>query len=373
MSKNMSCVNVIHYVSRMDRAGQETLIMNIFRNIDRKRVNFEFLCSEQGKGDYDDEIISLGGKIHHIQLNRISGKMKQLDNRRILCRYLKSRNQEIQVFHIHTQHAMDAYLAATAALHAGIPKVIVHSHNTSAQLHLFAHKVFKILLNTLPITRFACGVDAGKWMFGSTKNTVIHNAVDLDCFTFDEVKRKQVREQMHWEDQIIVGHVGRFNIQKNHSYLIDIFRSLHASIPESRLVLVGQGELEPEIREKVSSLGLDDAVSFLGIRADMELLYQGMDIFLLPSLYEGLPVVLVETQAEGLPCFISDTITREIDIIPNLFRLAIDVDAADWSKKISEYLSRGISRQKTDSYMKKAGYDIKLVAKELEGFYTLQS
>lgn len=373
MSKNMDRVNVMHYVSRMDRAGQETLIMNIFRNIDRARVNFEFLCSEPGKGDYDEEILSLGGKIHHIQLNRISGKLKQLDNRRILRRYLMSRNQEIQAFHIHTQHAMDAYLAATAAIGAGIPKVIVHSHNTSVQMHLFAHKVFKVLLKTLPITRFACGVDAGKWMFGNTRNTVIHNAVDLDHFAFDETKRNRIREKMQWEHQVIIGHVGRFNAQKNHEYLIDIFYSLHASLPEAHLVLIGQGELEVKIREKVSSLGLDEAVSFLGIRSDMELLYQGMDIFLLPSLYEGLPVVLVETQAEGLPCFISDTITREIDIIPDLFRLGIDVEASDWSEQIMEYLSHGISRRRTDSYMREAGYDIKLTAKELEDFYTLQS
>lgn len=362
-------VKVLHYVSKMDRGGQETFIMNLFRDIDREKVQFDFLCTHADEGDYDAEIRALGGQIRYIQLNRISGKRKQLDNMKILCHYLKEVKNEYRVFHIHTQHAMDAFLSAFAAKRAGIQKVVVHSHNTSTVFSVSAHKVFKHFLAMEKIFRFACSEDAGKWMYKKKNFRIIHNSINLKQFTFDQHKRDKVRKEMNWENRFVIGHVGRFNEQKNHLYLIDVFHEVHKKLPESHLVLVGKGELEDAVEKKVETYQLQNVVSFLGVRSDVERLYQGMDLFLFPSLFEGLGVVLVEAQTSDLPCVISDSIPSEIDITDKIYRMDIKEDPEKWADKIAEICKSQPQRRDTSDMIRKAGYDMQQTAKELEQFY----
>ncbi|SCH96298.1 Mannosylfructose-phosphate synthase [uncultured Clostridium sp.] len=362
-------IKVMHYISKMNRGGQETFIMNLYRNIDRDKVQFEFLCTEPGIGDYDAEIKELGGKIFHIDLNCIKGKIKQLDNARRLYKYLKKRTQEIQVFHIHTQHAMEAFFSSLAAKLAGVKVVIVHSHNTSSLFHVKAHKIFKYLLNVMPIERFACSEAAGKWMFGNHKFRIINNGIDVDKFKFEQSVRKKIREKMGWKDNYIIGHVGRFNAQKNHQFLIEIFNEVKNYIPEAKLILVGTGELQENIRKHVEKLKLEDKVEFLGMREDVNRLYQGMDIMCFPSLFEGLPVVLVEAQESGLSCVISETITKEIDITKLLYRVSLESDSKVWCNKICELKKYMLDRSDMTTDIRNSGYDMKEEAKEIQKIY----
>lgn len=360
---------VLHYVTLMNRAGEETFIMNVFRNINHDKVMFDFLVTGEGKGDFDDEIDSLGGKIFHIKLNRISGKLKQLDNVNILRKRLCEFNGEYDYFHIHTQHAMDAYLSTLAAKMAGIKHVIIHSHNASTIYSTKVHNVFKIFLDQMKITRFACGNDAGKWMFKTKKFEIINNGIDLDNFLYTPQIRNKIRKKMGWEGKFVVGHIGRFNLQKNHQFLIDAFYEFQKNKTDAILVLIGDGELRKEIERKVSSLNMEDKVQFLGVRDDVDKLYQALDLFVFPSLFEGLPVVLVETQAADLPCIISDTITNEVVINDNVTVLDLDSGSTVWASKIEKIYSSNIERKDTSMMLTQAGYNIVDVAKRLENFY----
>ncbi|SOB39868.1 glycosyltransferase family 1 protein [Latilactobacillus sakei] len=361
---------VLHYVARMDRAGQETFIMNIFRNIDRNKVEFGFLCSIDGEGDYDKEILSLGGNIFHVRLNRLNNKFKQIDNFFLLYRYLKKIDYD--VFHIHTQHAMDAFLSSLAAKLAGFNNVIVHSHNTSTDFHIKAHYIFRFFLNLLNINRYACSVDAGKWMFNKKNCLVVHNGVDINKYRPDELTRNRIRKQYKIEDKFVYGHVGRFSDQKNHRKLIEIFDNIQKRNENSILLLIGTGELKDEIKSKVEEKHLEDKVYFLGVQENTNDFYKAMDAFLLPSLYEGLSVALVEAQATGLPCYISDTISRESDITSNIFRIGLTKDSDQWAQEIladRQVRNRQDIKDDSVSEIKNAKYDISEIANMLQQKY----
>lgn len=361
-------LRVLHYVSVMDRGGQETFIMNLFRKLNRSQIHFDFLCSESRKGDYDEEIFSLGGTIYYREPLTINGFLKQIQSFYLTYRKLKELKENYDVFHIHTHHAMDAFNSALAAKLAGIKIVVVHSHNTSALYHLKAHALFKKMLNLLNIRRFACSAAAGAWMFGKDF-LVLKNGLDLDRFRFDMKKRDAVRLKMGWTDKKIIGHVGRFNEQKNHDFLIDIFEVIYRKDSSSHLVLVGRGELEELIREKVARKGLSEHVTFLGVREDVSDLYQGMDLFLFPSLFEGLPVVLVETQSSDLPCLMSDAISTETILSDSIRMESLSSNADIWASKALDILSEGISRGNADDYIRAGGYDIADLANRLKDIY----
>lgn len=361
-------LKVIHSVSVMDRAGQETFIMNLFRKIDRDAIQFDFLCSEMREGDYDAEIRSLGGHIFYTEAVTAKGPWKQIQGMRNLRRAL--REHPCDVFHIHTHHALDAVEETIAAKLAGVKTVVVHSHNTSALYHRTVHKLCKPMLSLLPIKRFACSEAAGRWMFCGDRFRVIHNGLDLDVCHFEPQTRESVRAAMGWEGKHIVGHVGRFNEVKNHRFLIQIFDNIHAMDAKAHLVLVGQGELEAEIRALVEEKRLTDAVSFLGVREDVIKLYQGMDMLLFPSLFEGLSVVLTEAQACDLPCLASDTNSKESILTGRLMMCSLASTPECWAEKASEILSSPCERTDNREQIRAAGYDISQLAAELKDIYT---
>lgn len=359
---------VLHYVTAMNRAGQETFIMNVFRNIDRQKVMFDFLVTSDEVGDYDKEIKALGGNIHHIKLNRFKGKYKQIDNFFLLKNKLKEFSGEYKVFHIHTQHAMDAFLSALAAKKAGIKKVVVHSHNANTIYSKKLHNIFKKGLHFLNIERFACGEEAGKWMFGKDMYHIINNGIDVDEFKFDPISREKIRNQNGWSNDFIIGHIGRFNKQKNHEFIIEIFKQFSLKRPNSKLVLIGVGELEDDIKQLVKFEKLEKKVCFLGMRDDVNKLYSSMDTFILPSLFEGLPVVLVEAQAASLPVIMSDSITDEIKLSDEVKELPL-TDINEWVNTLVSINDGKSEREDKKLLMRKSGYDIEGVAKKLQKFY----
>ena len=343
--------------------------MNVFRKIDRTRVMFDFLCMLPDKGAYDDEIAEMGGRVLHAEFDRCRSFLRPLDNARVLYRFLKQHKEEYRAFHIHTQHAMDAFLSSSAAKLAGIEKVIVHSHSTNTLYHVKAHKICRPLLKHLPIHRFACSGLAGEWLYGKAEFRVIRNGIDVGRFSFNSAVREQIRMRQGWEDQTVIGHVGSFTYPKNHEFIIKVFQQLALRDQSLRLVLVGDGELREQVRRQVTECGLAERVEFLGLRSDVDRLYQGMDLLLFPSHYEGLPVTLVEAQASGLPCVISDSITAETDVTDHIWRYPLEDGAAAWADRVEAHLKTAGERVSSEQAVRENGYDIKDVARTLQEFY----
>ncbi len=360
---------VLHYVSIMDYAGEETFLMNVFRTIDRSKIIFDFLVIMNREGDYDKEIKELGGRVRYLQLITSGGPIKRLKNYFVLKNYLKPLSKEYTTFHVHTQHAMDAMLDAMAAKRAGFRTVIVHSHLTSTSYHVKAHYICRPILNFLPIVRFACSDKAGKWLFGKNgKYEVINNGILVENFLYNQEIREKIRNEEGWGNRLVIGHVGRFSYPKNHTFLLDIFKSFIKIRPDAILVMIGKGEMMVEIKQKATKLGLDNHVRFLGSRGDVNQLYSAFDALLFPSYYEGLPVTLVEAQAADLPCLISDAITTETDINPNLCRMCLSNSSEEWAMKLGEMVENR-NRKDRSSEITKSGFDIRTVASRLSEIY----
>ena len=360
---------VLHYVSIMDRAGEETFIMNVFRTIDKSNIMFDFLVTSEREGDYDKEINELGGSVRHIQLITKKQPLKRIKNFIVLKKYLKHLHKEYTTFHIHTQHAMDAMLDAMAAKLAGFRTVIVHSHSTCTLYHINAHYVCRPILNMLPIVRLACSDKAGKWLFGENgKYMIINNGIVTEKFLFNQSVRDRIRNEEGWNQRLVIGHVGSFSYPKNHVFMIDVFAAFLNLQPDALLVMAGKGDLMDEIKIKVEKLGITDKVIFLGSRGDVNQLYSAFDALLFPSHYEGLPVTLVEAQAADLPCLISDAITTETDINPNLKRMSLEQSAEEWAGKLNE-LTINHKRVDRTVTIEDSGYNIRTTTERLTEIY----
>lgn len=355
-------IRVLHVVTHMNRGGLETMIMNYYRHIDRTKIQFDFLTHRDGKKDYDDEILKLGGKIYHLPpLNPFDkkGYLKKLDD-------FFREHPEYKIVHSHLD-CMSAY-PLRAAKKYGVPVRVAHSHNTSQERNLkYLVKLYsRSLIPKYATDLFACGEEAGKWMFKNRPFIVMRNAIDAEKFVYNSEVAHQKREELGIGDKFVLGHVGRFNLQKNHEFLIDVFNEVCKQNENAVLLLVGTGELEEKIREKVRDLGLNEKVMFLGVREDIQELMQAMDVFVFPSLFEGLPVTLVEAQAAGLPCVVSGTITKEIDIVENMRFLDINGTISEWVKEIEKKRER---EKETYRMIEEAGFDIKKNAEWLTEQY----
>ena len=219
---------------------------------------------------------------------------------------------------------------------------------------------------------FACSEAAGKWLFGNkvckSKNYfIMNNAINTKEFIYNESIRLKKRQEFNIQNKLVIGHIGKILSQKNHNFLIDIFKDLNSKNKNAVLMLVGDGELKPLIKRKVDSLGLNEYVIFTGVRSDIPMLLQAMDVFVFPSIHEGLPVTLVEAQASGLPCFISDNITTEVMITNSVKRISLKKSPEEWTKEIFSSLKRH-QRRNMSSEIIRAGYDIESVIKWYQEF-----
>ena len=353
----------------MNRGGAETLLMNLYRKLNHKKVQFDFLTHRLEKGDYDDEIIALGGRIYYLPPIRPHRYRKYFAE----LRDFFLNHQEYKVVHSHINENTGFVLRA--AKNAGVPVRIAHSHLGSLPIDYklpFRYYGRKHLKNNCT-HYFACSKDAGKWLFGHSikkdeKVTVLKNGVDYEDFKYDNAARERLRQQLVIEERFVIGHVGRFEKQKNHNFIIDIFWEVKKKRPDAVLLLIGNGKLRGSIENKVKKLGLKDSVKFLGVRSDIPQLMQAFDLFLFPSLFEGLPVALVEAQAAGLKCIVSSTITRESDIGSGRLQfIDLNKDKNYWAEKIanSEY-----NRIDTRAAINKRGFNINEIAKKMQRFYS---
>lgn len=255
----------------------------------------------------------------------------------------------------------------------GVNKVIVHSHATG--IPSFKHKairfLFGFMLRSNATDFLACSVGAGKMKYPSDivkdKLVVINNGINIEKFRPCSSKREMIKKNLGFgEDAFVLGHVGRFSTEKNHSFLIDIFSKIHERIPNSKLLLVGDGELANEIRAKVNELCIEDSVVFTGNVDNVQDYYQGMDVFLLPSIYEGLSFVTLEAQAAGIPCVISTGVPETAKIAQNVYRIDL-ANRQEWIDKIIGL--RQEKRLDNSVAIKQAGYDIKNTAKQIRSLY----
>ena len=367
--RNRQMLRVLHSVSNMARAGIETMLMNYYRQMDRRLIQFDFLANKPVPGEYDEEIRSLGGRVF------VSPGLNPLHYpkyKRFVAGILHD-NPDIRIVHAHNE-AMGFY-ALQSAKSAGIRVRIAHAHNTQIiRDYKYPLKlVCKQLLPGAATDCWSCGTDAGIYYFGKKRweasGFILHNAIDVDRFAFQPEIRQRLRQTYGLENCFVIGHVGRFNVQKNHARLLDIFAKVAAAAPEARLVLIGVGELEQAAKEKARALALDKKVLFLGQMANVNEWYQAMDCFLLPSLFEGLPVVGIEAQAAGLPCCFSDRVTDEALLSPNARKIPLDASDADWAKVILAESRSMEDREGGREIVRRAGYDICEEARKLQNLY----
>lgn len=287
---------------------------------------------------------------------------------RKLHRLLKQENYDI--VHVHGSSALMS-IELLAAKMAGVPVRIAHSHNTTCD-HMTLDKALRPLFNSLYTQAWACGEGAGHWLFGQRDFTIIHNARDTKAYAFSEEKRQAFRRANHISDETLaLGHVGRFNAQKNQAFLISVMSELKKREVDAQLFLVGVGEKLEELKNVVSEKKLDDYVTFLGQRDDMQSFVSAMDMMLLPSFYEGLPLVSVEWQINGVPSLLSDTITDECIFTNSVKQLSIKIPE-DWQKDIMNWkpIDRVEQSRKNIQKTRENGYDISLEAQNLEQLYS---
>lgn len=368
----MEPIRILHEVTFLSTGGVETLLMNIYRNIDRSKIQFDFMTHrEKGVGFYEKEIEKLGGKIYAgIPFNPIHH-----------TKYLKSiddffeKHQDYKIIHAHNAFSM---FTLRSAMERGVQVRIAHSHNAKPKL-LHYKTPFKYYakskIKRYATDMFACSNLAGEYYYGKKamdagKVVILKNGIDTNKFKFNEITREKIRKELNLNNnKIAIAHIGRFNIQKNHEFLIDIFNSLIQQNKNYILFLFGEGELENKIRQKVDELGINENVRFMGVKGNVDEYLQAMDLFILPSLFEGLPLTGIEAQTSGLPCLFADTITKETKVTDNVEFVSIKESPKYWADKIINMTSQKNNRN--DSYLKiaEAGYDIKEIATKLQEFY----
>jgi len=362
-------LRVLHVVSRMNRGGLESLIMEFYRRIDRSKLQFDFLCHSLKQGDFDDDILKLGGRIYRIPPLSFSNLRKYY---RDLDRFF-SEHSEYKIAHSHLNTMSTPILHS--AYQNGVQIRVAHSHNTGAKpdWRLLIRLYYKLSIKRYATDYYACSKKAAVWLFGKRavaegKVALLNNAIDVNLFSYNQNIREQIRNDLEVNKRFIIGHVGRFDYQKNHTFLIDIFEEVIKIKPESYLILIGDGNLRESIIGLCNEKKLIDSVLFTGKVSNVNDYMQAFDVFLFPSHFEGLPLTGIEAQASGLPCFISDAITDEVIITDLVYALSLKQPAKVWAEYILTNCNN-VERTDTSMEIKAASYDSSVVAKQLESFY----
>lgn len=366
--KKKEPIRIAQIMGKWVGGGVEAVVMNYYRHIDREKIQFDFICDDDSTCIPKEEIESLGGKVI-----LIPPYQKVLKYHKELKKILKDGQYKIVHSHINALSVFSLWAAKSAK----VPVRIAHSHSTSNKKE-WKKTLLKNLLR--PFSKvfatdyFCCSELAGRWLFGNKtydkgKVYLLNNAIDVDKFKYNEKVRKQKRKELNIKDnQLVIGHIGRFVQQKNHEFLIDIFNEIHKQNKNTILLLAGDGPLKEEIKIKVKELGLEKNVQFLGQRNDANELYQAFDAFVLPSLYEGLPVVGVEAQAAGLPCFFSTDMTKETKVLDTTQFIELTHIPKYWADKILKTL-KSFKRQNTTFEITNNNFNIKSETEKLEQQY----
>lgn len=369
---------IIHVVSDMHRGGAETMIMNLYRNIDRSKLQFDFIChyvkdeegAEDSVADYYDEIEKLGGRIFKIPSLGSSNPVEYINN----VKNILENNGPFEAIHVHTNK--QAGFVLIAAKLANIEKRIIHSHTIKwDELNKYFMKVLKYLINYGANIYCACGKDAAESAFGLNKKNVflLNNSIEVEKYSkLNSEEIKNIKKELNInDDRIIIGHVGRFDPSKNHEFILKLAKRLKINGRKFVVLLVGTGPIENEIRNEISKLNLNDEVKMLGVRKDINVLMNLFDVFLLPSLFEGLPLVAIEAQAAGTKCVVSNGVTREIDMGLGLVKhLPIDdYSLGLWENEIFDNNIVELDKNYVESQLTLKGYNVKNNVEKLYEIY----
>lgn len=344
--------------------GVTNVIFNYLSSMDRSDVEIDFLSLNSPDKQYIDIVEQGGGKVYVLS-NRNKKPLKYWNSLRNLIK-----REHYKIVHIHG-NSHTTVLELSAAKAAGCTLRIVHAHSTSCK-HMAVHNLFFPLFNTLFTHGLSCGEDAGGFMYGKKPFTVLKNGVDTIRYSYNKLIRDAIRKQYQMENCLIYGHVGYFKPLKNQKFIVEIFKKLYLSNPQSRLILIGDGPLREEVKKEIVKEGLSNAVLMTGNIDNVSDYLNAMDKIIMPSLFEGVPLSLMEQQANGLQCVVSDTITREVDKTGNLLFLPLSLSAQGWADKIVSFKDNQTrenrSRQAVEA-ITQAGYNLKEEAKKLELYY----
>ena len=347
-------IRILVFGMSYNLGGVETFVYNYMSRLQlRDEFQIDFLSIHE-KMAFEEELQALGCRVISVpdaKKNPMQAEKRMED---------VMRQGRYDILHVNMLSAANI-TPLVAGKKAGIPHIIAHSHNSQVPpgfLRKLLHTLNQKKLPKLADTLFACSEAAGRWLFPYSRDfTLIRNASDEQKFKYQPKIRAALRQQQGWEHALVFGHVGRFQYQKNHSFLLDVFQELHRRVPDSRLLLIGTGELLPEMKQKAETLGLKASVIFAGFQENIPDWLQAMDVALLPSHFEGLPLSAVEAQAAGLPLITSDAVSPEACITPLMIRLPLSESPRFWAEKILEHAGN-IKREDTSGLIQKAGYSI---------------
>lgn len=365
----MSQIRVLHVLDQISlNSGVSSIAMNYYNFIDKNSVIFDFMVHAPVDRKLQEQLEKQGSLIYNMPYLNFKSSLSYI---RALNQFFRQ-HHEYKIIHGHVPNAACFYLRA--AKKHGVTVRILHAHSTRGSNNPIK-RIRNYFLNKMGVKYascyFACSKAAGKYLYGNRnveKNKIyyLHNAIEIEKFQYNEQIRNKIRKQMNIAERFVIGHVGRFSAEKNHILLLDIFYEVLKLNPFSVLLLVGSGELEGKIREKVKYLQLNDNVIFTGVQSNVFDYMQAMDVFVLPSLFEGLPVVCIEAQAAGLPCVISDNVTRETDVTGTIQFINIE-NVNDWAKTIID--RKSVKRNNDQQIIIDSGYSIISEAKRLEKIY----
>ena len=365
-------IRVLHVLGATNLGGAESRIMDLYRHIDREKIQFDFLIHTKKEGFFDQEIKQLGGKIYHLPSFRVYNYFVY----KKACREFFAAHKEFQTVQGHMTSTAFIYLPI--AKKAGVPMTIAHARSAGVDKGLkgWITKFIRRNLYRKCDYMFSCSDLAASAVFGEKqykdgKVVFVPNAVDTKDFAPDEHMREKIRREYGLENSFVIGHVGRFHYAKNHEFILDIFTEVLNQNKKAKLFLLGDGPRRQEMEEKAAELGIKESVIFAGNQNPVAPYYQAMDAFLFPSRFEGMPGTVVEAQAAGLPCLIADTITKQVKVTELVTFLSLEQSAKLWA----EQLNRIAAEQKiqknaeTEIDLSKTNYDVNYQVKQYEQFY----
>ena len=361
-TKMVKPIKILQILPSLSRGGGiQNVVVNWYRNIDKTKIQFDFLFYKETSITYEKEIKNLGGICYKLPPPSFFKPW-------IFIKAVKDFFQKHRYDIIHSHLISLSLIFYPIAKFYGVKEIIQHSHATK-----WSDKFLKGLINRFVfflvkpfITKyFACSDLAGKFLF--KKNyIVINNGIDTEKFKFNQEVRNKIRKELNIANKFVISNIGRFEIQKNYTFLIKVFNEIYMQDNNTILLLVGDGSLKKQIEQQVQILNLTNNVIFLGIRKDIANIYQIIDILVMPSFYEGLPVVGVEAQTAGLPCIFADTISKDV-LICNSKQLSLILSAKHWAYEILKYKS--FTRKDESETVKEKGFNIKEIVKFIQNNY----
>ncbi len=359
----------------LKRGGLETFVMNMYRSLDREKIQFDFLLTQETSGGYEGEAVAMGANIY-----RVPPRNKGYRAYRKALEVFFRNHRGYAAVHAHVS-SLTSIEPVYYAKRYGIPVRILHAHNSSVAdgvrlhwLHRALHYVYKPFVHSWATHYWGCSDKALDWVYKYTgvrsKAVMINNGINCREYVYSERKREEVRNELNIAPgDFVIGHVGRFTEVKNQAFLLDILEEMHKTQSGAKLLLVGEGCMMAEVKAKAKAKGLADAVIFTGVRSDVARLLQAMDVFVMPSLFEGLPVSMVEAQAAGLPVVASSAISHDSDLTGTVLFKSIAEPAEAWAESVVEWREK-IGRTENTGKIQEAGFDSSTTAAFLYNVYT---